>query len=137
VHELNERRQFDFWVGEWDCTWDGGRGTNVVTSELDGTVIFERFDGRPGTELRGMSVSVFDAGRGVWRQTWVDSSGGYIDLSGGFANGVMELRHDNDTPFRMLFTELATDSLVWRWERWNQDTRAWDERWRIDYARRA
>ena len=51
----------DFWVGEWDARWDGGHGTNTVTSELDGAVILERFDGRPGTTLRGLSVSVFDA----------------------------------------------------------------------------
>ena len=38
-------RQFDFWVGDWDCSWDGGNGTNKVTAELDGMVILERFDG--------------------------------------------------------------------------------------------
>jgi hypothetical protein len=124
-----ERRQFDFWLGEWDCSWEDGTGSNVVTSELDGTVILERFDGRPGTPLRGISVSMYDLEHHVWRQTWVDSSGGYLDLSGGFSDGVMELRHDTATPFRMRFTDLAADSFVWRWERW-------DERWRIDYRRR-
>ena len=25
----------DFWLGEWNCAWDGGHGTNSVTRELD------------------------------------------------------------------------------------------------------
>jgi hypothetical protein len=52
-------RQF-VWLGAWDCRWEGGYGTNTITSELDGAVLLERFDGRPGTELQGISVSVFD-----------------------------------------------------------------------------
>ena len=30
--------QFDFWLGEWDCTWgDDGAGRNRVERILDGT----------------------------------------------------------------------------------------------------
>jgi hypothetical protein len=124
---------FDFWVGEWDARWAGGQGTNVVTSELDGTVILERFDGRPGTELRGISVSVHDGND--WRQTWVDSQHGYLDFRGGMRDGVMELRHDRDgVPFRMRFTEIGTDSFVWLWEK--EEDGAWSEQWRIAYTRR-
>jgi hypothetical protein len=50
-------RALDFWVGEWDGRWEGGSGTNVISAAHDGTVILERFDGRPGTALRGISVS--------------------------------------------------------------------------------
>ena len=35
-------RELDFWVGEWDGRWEGGSGTNVISAELDGTVILER-----------------------------------------------------------------------------------------------
>ena len=123
--------QFDFWVGEWDCRWDGGHGSNVVTSELDGAVIFEQFDGRPGVALRGMSVSVYDAGEDLWRQTWVDSERGYIDLVGRFADGAMELTH-KDT-HRMRFTDIEDDTFVWHWERFEE---TWNEVWRINYSRR-
>jgi hypothetical protein len=123
---------FDFWVGEWDAQWEGGRGTNVVTSELDGTVILERFDGRPGTDLQGISVTVHDGTE--WRQTWVDSQHGYIDLRGGPQGDVVELRHERDgIPFRMRFTEIREDSFVWLWE--SKPNGAWEERWRIDYTR--
>ena len=123
---------FDFWVGEWEAQWDGGRGTNVVTSELGGTVILERFDGRPGTELQGISVTVHDGAE--WRQTWVDSQHGYIELRGGYKDDVLELRHERDgIPFRMRFTEIREDSFIWLWESKPHGT--WEQRWRIDYRR--
>jgi hypothetical protein len=133
--------QFDFWLGEWECSWEGGLGSNVVTAELDGAVILERFDGRPGTELRGLSVSVYDADADRWRQTWVDSQGGYIDLAGRFDGDAMVLVHerrDGDAPvrYRMRFTEIGPDSLVWLWERFERAGGGWLEQWRIDYARR-
>ena len=121
-------RDFDFWVGTWDAEWEGGRGTNVVTAELDGAVILERFDGRPGNELRGISVSVHDGEQ--WRQTWVDNQQGHIDLRGGMAAGEMVL-HSGE--HRMRFTEIGPESFVWLWER--RRGAAWDVRWRIDYRR--
>jgi len=137
---VEERRQFDFWLGEWDGRWDGGHGTNVVTAELDDTVILERFDGRPGTPLRGLSLSVYDAEDTVWKQTWVDSTGGYLDFTGAFEHGEMELRREareNGTlvPYRMRFTEISAERFLWLWER--QSDGRWLVRWRIDYTRRA
>jgi hypothetical protein len=132
---------FDFWVGEWDARWEGGHGSNTITSELGGAVILERFDGRPGTTLQGLSVSVFDRERECWRQTWVDSHGGYLDFAGGVGDdGVMELRHekrgngDAVVPFRMRFTEVESHSFVWLWERGEAEG-SWSEQWRIDYTR--
>ena len=76
----------DFWLGTWHVRWgpaETDRGRNVVTRTFGGYVVEERFDGRPGIELHGMSVSVFDEHRGLWRQTWVDDSGTYFALEGG------------------------------------------------------
>jgi Protein of unknown function (DUF1579) len=134
------RHQFDFWLGNWDCTWEGGHGRNAVTAELDGMVIVERFDGRPGTPLRGISVSVYDEAAEAWRQTWVDSAGSYLDFIGGFADGVMELRRrpvesGAAVEQRMRFTEIAADGLVWLWER-RPAGGEWETLWRIDYRRR-
>lgn len=38
-------KQLDFWIGTWDLTWKGGRGTNVVNKVLDDRVIQENFTG--------------------------------------------------------------------------------------------
>ena len=138
--ELPERRQFDFWLGTWDARWRGGRGTNTITAELGGTVIMERFDGRPGTPLQGISVSVYDAAESIWRQAWVDSTGGYLDFTGGPIEGGMELRRAGRVdapPYRMRFVDIRHDSFTWNWESWNEAESRWDEQWRIDYTRKA
>ena len=134
------RRQFDFWLGTWDCRWDGGHGSNTVTAELDGVVILERFDGRPSTELQGISVSIFDESENAWRQTWVDSSGGFLDFTGRFDNGVMDLRREAivdgaTVGQRMRWTEIEANSFVWVWERLPAGSRNWETLWRIEYAR--
>jgi hypothetical protein len=137
--EVPERRQFDFWLGHWDAHWETGRGTNTITAELDGVVIMERFDGRPGSPLQGISVSTYDAKEGIWRQVWVDSTGGYLDFTGGVVEGCMELRRGarvDAPPYRMRFVDIERDSFTWRWESWNDDEARWDERWRIDYTRK-
>jgi hypothetical protein len=134
---VDERRQFDFWLGEWRARWDGGHGTNVVTAELGGTVIFERFESTP---LRGLSLSVYDETDACWKQTWADSAGGYLDFTGRFEDGTMELRRAARedgllVPYRMRWTEISADAFVWFWER--QSRGRWETRWRIDYARSA
>jgi hypothetical protein len=120
----------DFWLGEWDVRWDGGSGTNTVARDLDGAAIVERFE---SPELRGLSVSVFE--RDVWRQTWVDSNRSYLDFEGGRTGDEFQLLNlREDAQFRMRFTEIASDSLVWLWERRTDD--GWELKWRIDYSRR-
>jgi hypothetical protein len=136
---LPERSAFDFWLGEWDAHWRGGRGTNAVTAELGGMVILERFDGTPGTKLQGISISVYDAGEGLWRQTWADSTGGHLDFTGGAVEGGMELRRAarvDAPPYRMRFVDIRADAFTWHWESWNEKQSRWDERWRIDYERK-
>jgi hypothetical protein len=126
---------FDFWLGEWECSWaEGGRGRNTVTSELGGCVVYERFDGRPGVDLAGWSVSVHDEVEGVWRQTWVDDDGNYFALEGGMRDGAMELV-TTDGLHRMRFENIERHSFDWSWARRNGD--GWETLWEIAYARAA
>ena len=145
-----EGRQLDFWLGEWDLTWEGGqagvpegetgRATNVVTRVLDDCIIQERFS-MPGYE--GTSVSTFKRTTGQWHQTWVDSHGGYIALTGAYADGQMELRTEpfpnkagNEQINRMLFTDITENSLLWRWQRSIDGGATWEDVWVIDYSRK-
>lgn len=141
-----EAAQLDFWLGTWDLTWtdeDGeGLGTNTITKDLDGCVVHERFESADG--YRGESVSVYDARRGGWRQTWVDSRGGYIPLSGGLgADGVMALQtapftnpQGQEQVHRMIWTDMTRDALTWRWQRSTDGGATWADQWVIRYARR-
>jgi hypothetical protein len=128
---------FDFWLGRWDVRWgQGAHGTNEITKILDGRVILERFDGRPGTELQGMSVSVYDAEDGLWRQTWVDSQSGYLRFEGSHSDGVMELRGEDDgDPRRMRWLDIEQDSLTWLWERSRDGGATWETLWKLAYSR--
>lgn len=132
--------QFDFWLGEWACVWEGGTGSNRVTKILDGRVIQEEFDGRPGLTLQGRSLSVYDEGIGKWRQTWVDNEGGYLDLTGEFVDGEMRLFTQRDVQgqtvhLRMIFADIRPAGFNWRWES-SPDGLAWQTRWAIRYTRK-
>ena len=124
---------FDFWLGTWRATWgeNGAHGTNTVTKEYGGRVIQERFDGSPGIDLAGMSVSVYDPAADCWRQTWVDDSGSYFELTGELAGSEMTL-YCRDV-YRMRFFDIAERSFSWSWER--RAGEEWELLWAIAYER--
>lgn len=143
----DEASQFDFWVGEWDLSWktpqgETQRGTNTISKILDGRVIEERFDGGPDNPLRGVSHSVYSARQKMWKQTWVDNSGGYLDFTGGMADGEMTLSRSFTGPGgkqglqRMVFFNIQQDSLDWRWESSTDDGKTWTLQWKVHYSRK-
>lgn len=145
-----EHRVFDFWVGEWELSWpaeqmggppgDRGAGTNRIERVLDGCVIEENFAIDDGS-FRGHSVSVFDTAAGIWRQTWVDSSAGYITLTGQFEDGQMVLstepreRDGRVVINRMVFRDITPVSLKWDWQGSRDGGETWNDLWNIDYSR--
>lgn len=133
--------QFDFWLGYWQVTWDEDKqGTNRISKILDDRVIHEEFDGSPGLELRGRSFSVFDEQAGVWRQTWVDNSGGYLDFVGGWHGDRMVLSRQvpgdqGRVRQRMIWFDIEQDVLTWNWERSEDGGESWQLVWQLHYQR--
>jgi hypothetical protein len=87
-----QHRQFDFWLGRWRVTDQVTHkfdGTNDVTRELNGCVLQEHWNGTGGST--GTSFNLYDTSRKQWHQTWVDGSGGILQLDGGLKNGAMVL----------------------------------------------
>ena len=90
-----EARQFDFWVGYWEVH---PQGTDKVIAH---SLIEKRYGGCAirenwmplGKELNGGggSLSMYDADRGRWRQTWIDSTGVRVDFDGGLEGRTMTL----------------------------------------------
>ena len=76
-------RQFDFWVGDWECHTLTGQlaGTNTITSEVGGKALQEHWIGAGGGT--GTSLNAYDAARHVWHQTWIDTSGTVLLIEGG------------------------------------------------------
>lgn len=147
-----EARQLDFWLGEWDLSWPSeqaggvagelGTGKNSVTRLFDDCVIEENFT-TDDASFRGHSVSVFDEGAGLWRQTWVDSAGAYLSFTGGFDEGNMILSttpvetDDGVVVNRMIFTDVTEDALEWAWQRSTDGGDTWSDVWNISYRRRS
>lgn len=132
---------FDFWLGEWDCDFDGGHATNSITREMAGHVVRERFSVDTPQRWNGTSMSVFHAHSGHWFQTWVDESGAYWHFVGSLVDGNPSF--GTPTPVdaenvykRMVFTDIADDSFHWRWES-SPDADRWTVNWEIAYTRRS
>ena len=74
-----------------------------------------------------------------WKQTWVDSQGGYLDFAGGFENGAMELRRNGEvdgTPdLRMRWENIEANSFDWRWQRSVDGGETWTSLWELEYRR--
>jgi hypothetical protein len=83
--------QFDFWIGAWNVTQGGkNAGKNEIESVLGGCALLESWTGTGG--VTGHSLNVYDSTRGVWHQTWVDSSGSLLTLEGKLEKGEMILQ---------------------------------------------
>jgi hypothetical protein len=135
---MKPETQFDFWLGEWDCTWaEDGKATNHILRILDDKIIQENFS---APELKGMSVSSYDRERGLWCQTWVDSQGSYLDFTGKFEDGKMILSRDaivrgEACKQRMVWYNIEADQFDWNWERSDNGGTTWRALWQIHYRR--
>jgi hypothetical protein len=137
--DTNPEYQFDFWLGTWDVQWgEEGRGTNRIERILDGKIIQENFT---APDLIGMSVSSYDKERGLWCQTWVDNSGGYLDFTGKLEGEKMILTRDaivkgQTCKQRMVWFDIQADRFEWNWERSDDDGKTWRVLWNIHYTRK-
>jgi hypothetical protein len=88
----SEYRQFDFWLGEWKVTDRDGKllGHNRITSTLGGCALEENWKSANGRSI-GSSYNIYDRGREVWHQTWIDNSGLLLTIEGGIRDGSMVL----------------------------------------------
>jgi hypothetical protein len=133
--------QFDFWLGKWDCTWGGdgtGKGSNHVLRILDDKIIQENFS---APDFTGISVSSYDAERKLWCQTWVDSSGTYLDFTGKFEDGKMILVRNaivkgQACKQRMIWYNIEASQFDWNWERSDDEGTTWRVLWQIKYSRK-
>ncbi len=135
---------FDFWVGEWNLTWDNadgtkGKGYNKIEKTLDGKVIQENF--RDTNGFKGTSISVYNSRNKTWHQAWADNQGGYFDLLGSTEGDrrifQTQVKESNGRKIiqRMVFYDIETDSFKWDWESSQDSGQSWTLQWRISYSR--
>lgn len=136
-----EANQFDFWVGDWQATWEGGNGNNTITKILNGCVIHEEFKAISGSPLLGISNSVYNSRTNKWQQTWVDNSGSYLDFSGEWKNQKMVLARSFEKDGQMIFQRMVWYNITentfdWNWESSKDNGETWQVNWKIDYKRK-
>ena len=91
----------------------------------------------------GRSVSVLVPRENLWKQTWVDNQGGYLDFTGGLVEERMILSRAAVNPEgqpiiqRMVWYNITSDSLDWNWERSNDSGKSWEILWQIHYKRKS
>lgn len=143
--QLNEN-SFDFWLGEWDLTWQNRegnemKGTNEIIRILDGSIIQENFiDLQSG--FKGTSISVYNSRKKSWNQAWADNAGGYFSFYGTSENGnkifstLPEEINGKIIIKRMVFKNITEDSFIWDWEISQDNGGTWNLAWRINYLRK-
>jgi len=140
-----EFHQYDFWLGQWELTWgegdNAGSGTNIITAELGGCVIEENFSSSDEKSFIGNSLSVYDIKSGMWKQTWVDNSGAYLDFVGEFKDGEMffwrtATKDGKEYKQRMVYFNIEENSLDWKWESSTDNGKTWKLLWQIHYQRK-
>jgi hypothetical protein len=89
--ESKARRQFDFWLGDWDVHDPSGKlvGRNRITRVHGGCALEEQWSGNGG--VTGTSLNAYDPERDRWHQTWIDNTGGLLQLDGGWKDDRMVL----------------------------------------------
>lgn len=148
IENLEPAEYFDFWVGEWEVSWEEGeemgRGTNHIEKTLDGNVIRENFIILEGQNegFKGTSISVYQPRFERWKQAWADNGGGYYDFTGKvdgekriFQTDILEREDGSKFTQRMVFYDITEDSMTWDWESSTDGGKTWSLNWRIFYEK--
>lgn len=94
-----ERRQLDYWLGDWDITPTGETmqiGDASITSLDGGCATLEEFHTFRGGWGHGLFG--FDPVKNEWRQSYIDNTGSYSTAAGGFKDGAMTFNFVEPAP---------------------------------------
>ena len=122
------------------------RGNNHIEKMFGNCTVHENFSD-PKTGYKGQSWSVYNSNYKYWQQTWVDTNGGYIPLTGGMKGDSMVLTTaEQNVPVsisptgklisRMVFHNIKPDSFDWVWESSTDGGVLWKKNWVIHYERK-
>jgi len=96
------RRQFDFWIGEWDAYVTGTKllaGHSVIQPASGGCMILENWTSANAL-YDGKSMNFIDAATGKWQQVWVGAEGGtqHVFVNGMYYDGAMRFEFEQTNP---------------------------------------
>ena len=135
--------QFNFWVGEWTVTNPEGKhaGDSVIQSINGGRALLENWTSAGGN-YEGKSLNTYDAHAKAWKQFWVDSAGGVLELKGGIVDGSMVLsgkhmsRKGVEVTDRITWTPNEDGSVRQLWEQSTDGGSTWSTAFDGHYAKK-
>jgi len=141
-----QAKQFDFWVGTWDVSWQGAsgplKGTNTVTKQA-GCVIVEHFDGPLGgvQGYIGNSAAAWVPSLGKWTQLYIDTTGFTGTYVGGYEGSAFILYRATAggaiaNTGRLVWKDITADQLIWTNDRSVDGGATWQIGLVITYTRR-
>ena len=136
-----EYRQFDFWLGNWEVRDKKGvlEGTNRVTLE-NNCVVQEEWKSSDSDQT-GKSLSMYDYRTKKWFQSWYDSWGNMLTISGNPRKGSMVMRGERLTPQgkialeRTVWTPLADQRVHQVWDYSMDGGETWTQRFEGFYKK--
>jgi len=117
-------RHFDFWIGRWDVVNPAGQfaGMNRISPIDGGCALHESWSSAAGG-YTGQSLNSVGPDR-KWHQTWVDSSGLRLELTGELVGASMVL--EGDTPSRDPKVPPTKNRITWTPESPNLVRQHWE-----------
>jgi hypothetical protein len=130
---VDQFRQFDFWLGEWDVyTGENMVGKNKVVLLQNKHVIQENWVSEK-ENFTGTSYSFYNPKTKKWHQVWVDRNGSNLLLVGEFTNGKMVLTSGMDSNMgepnskhKITWSRLANGDVKQVWESTTDDGKSWN-----------
>lgn len=135
------RKQFLFWVGEWEARNKAGQktGESSIVLHESGCTVVENWRGANGTT--GQSLNFYNPHTARWNQTWVGANGLLTYFTGEWQNGSMvfvatQFNGPNKISQRMTFTPNADGSFRQFGEASTNSGTTWTPSWDFTYVRK-
>ena len=142
-------RQFDFWIGEWDVVNQqppAGRTPPVSKSRisriLNGCALLEEYETVAG--YAGKSLNFYDSNDRRWHETWIDSGGTPLYLSGALHRRAMVMADERKSTVngknwiqRITWTPVEGGKVRQHWEKSSDGGQSWENVFDGLYTRRA
>lgn len=97
---LEQARQFDFWIGEWDAYVTGTSnlaGHSRIERASGGCMILESWTSLGNVPFEGKSMNFVDPSTNKWKQVWIGSNGLNVSefLNGEYRDGAMRFEFES------------------------------------------
>lgn len=156
-NENDGRRDFDFFMGNWDSQhrrlrerlqgsqdWEEFSGRSEAHRVLGDLGNFDEITmNRAGGETKGMTVRLFDPATRQWSIYWADSTKGVLQapMIGEFTDGRGEFYDREVFAGKSIFSRFIWSAITASSCRWEQafsadGGKSWETNWIMDFTRR-